>query len=159
MPVWYKSSFFLGGHLEKKSRFAGHEIFLRFEVDLDFSRPWFSEIKVQIRRPLNVICLMTSHNNSKMNRLLTYCVRSTWKIEYLFLIRDRKMRNDIKTKPCFINDVLYRNWSCPVFKKGVQNWFNFYFQKFNKFLTAWHQFIDNGFFWVSMLILDKNLGM
>ena len=29
----------LGGDLEKKSRFAGPDIFLRFEVDLDFSRP------------------------------------------------------------------------------------------------------------------------
>ena len=27
------------------------DIFLRFEADLDFSRPWFSEIKVQIKRP------------------------------------------------------------------------------------------------------------
>ena len=30
----------------KKIRSAGTEIFLRFEVDLNFSRPWFSEIKV-----------------------------------------------------------------------------------------------------------------
>jgi hypothetical protein len=42
----------LGGDLEKKSRFAGPEIFLRFETDLDFSRPGFSEIKVQIKRPI-----------------------------------------------------------------------------------------------------------
>ena len=28
-----------GYNLEKKSRFAGPEIFLRFEADLDFSRP------------------------------------------------------------------------------------------------------------------------
>ena len=28
--------------------------FLRFEADLDFSRPWFSEIKVQIKRPILV---------------------------------------------------------------------------------------------------------
>ena len=32
-------AFFLGGDLEKKSRFAGPDIFLRFEADLDFSRP------------------------------------------------------------------------------------------------------------------------
>ena len=32
-------AFYLGGDLEKKSRFAGPEIFLRFEVELDFSRP------------------------------------------------------------------------------------------------------------------------
>ena len=44
-------AFFLGGDLEKKSRFAGPEIFLRFEADLDFSRPGFLEIKVQIKRP------------------------------------------------------------------------------------------------------------
>ena len=35
----------------KKSRFAGPEIFLRFEADLGFSRPCFSEIKKQIKRP------------------------------------------------------------------------------------------------------------
>ena len=35
----------------KKSRFAGPEFFLRFEADLDFSRPGFLEIKVQIKRP------------------------------------------------------------------------------------------------------------
>ena len=28
--LWYKPSFFLGGDLEKKSRFAGPEFFLRF---------------------------------------------------------------------------------------------------------------------------------
>ena len=44
-----------GGDLEKKSRFAGPEIFLRFEADLDFSRPGFSEIKVQIKRPMVMI--------------------------------------------------------------------------------------------------------
>ena len=32
---------------EKKFRCARPEIFLRFETDLNFSRPWFSEIKVQ----------------------------------------------------------------------------------------------------------------
>ena len=32
--------------------FAGPENFLRFETDVGFSRPWFSEIKVQIKRPL-----------------------------------------------------------------------------------------------------------
>ena len=30
---------------------AGTDIFLRFETDLNFSRPWFSEIKVQIKWP------------------------------------------------------------------------------------------------------------
>ena len=35
----------------KKFRFPGPEIFLRFETDLNFSRPRFSEIKVQIKRP------------------------------------------------------------------------------------------------------------
>ena len=49
--LWYKSSFFSRWRPRKKSRFAGPEIFLRFEADLDFSRPWFSEIKVQIKRP------------------------------------------------------------------------------------------------------------
>ena len=32
--------------------FAGTETFLRFEADLDFSRPRFSEIKVQIKRAI-----------------------------------------------------------------------------------------------------------
>ena len=36
---------------EKKFRCAGPEIFLRFETDLNFSRPWFLEIKVQIKWP------------------------------------------------------------------------------------------------------------
>ena len=36
---------------EKKFRCPGPEIFLRFETDLNFSRPWFSEIKVQIKWP------------------------------------------------------------------------------------------------------------
>ena len=36
---------------EKKFRCAGPEIFLRFEADLNFSRPWVSEIKVQIKWP------------------------------------------------------------------------------------------------------------
>ena len=33
-------------------RFARPEIFLSFEASLDFSSPWFSEIKVQIKRPI-----------------------------------------------------------------------------------------------------------
>ena len=37
-------------HPEKKSRFSANEFFLGFEIDLDFSRPWFSEIRVQIKR-------------------------------------------------------------------------------------------------------------
>ena len=37
---------------EKKFRCAGPEIFLRFETDLNFSRPRFSEIKVQIKWPM-----------------------------------------------------------------------------------------------------------
>ena len=39
------------GDKQKKSHYAGPEIFLRFETDLKFSRPWFSKIKVQIKRP------------------------------------------------------------------------------------------------------------
>ena len=38
-------AFFLSGDLEKKSRFAGPEIFLRCEADLDFSKPWFFRIQ------------------------------------------------------------------------------------------------------------------
>ena len=36
---------------EKKFSSAGPEIFLRFETDLNFSRPSFSEMKVQIKWP------------------------------------------------------------------------------------------------------------
>ena len=46
----------------KKSRCAGPEIFLRFETDLNCSRPRFSEINVQIKRLISwlqsVICSM-----------------------------------------------------------------------------------------------------
>ena len=41
----------------KKSRFAGPEIFLRFETDLDFLRPCISEIKVQIKRASDELIL------------------------------------------------------------------------------------------------------
>ena len=37
----------------KKSSFTEPEIFLGFEIDLDFSRSWFSEIRVQIERLKN----------------------------------------------------------------------------------------------------------
>ena len=40
-------AFFQGGDLEKNPGLQ----YLKFEADLDFSRPWFSEIKVQIKRP------------------------------------------------------------------------------------------------------------
>jgi hypothetical protein len=36
---------------KKKSRFAKPKIFLGYEIDFDFSRPRFSEIRVQIKRP------------------------------------------------------------------------------------------------------------
>ena len=42
---------------EKKFRCAGPEIFLRFETDLNFSRPWFSEIKVQIKWPTLIFAM------------------------------------------------------------------------------------------------------
>ena len=40
-----------GDKLKKKSRFVVPKIFLRLESDLNLSRPWFSEIRVQIKRP------------------------------------------------------------------------------------------------------------
>ena len=46
LGLWHKSSYL---DTKKKTRFAGPEIFLKFEADLDFSRPWFSDIKVQIK--------------------------------------------------------------------------------------------------------------
>ena len=48
IKVWKQPASFC--RPRKKSRFVGPEIFLRFEADLDFSRPWFSEIKAQIKR-------------------------------------------------------------------------------------------------------------
>ena len=51
--LWYKSEKNSGDKLKKNQVYwkkfscAGPEIFLRFETDLNFSRPWFSEIKVQ----------------------------------------------------------------------------------------------------------------
>ena len=57
--------FFQGLDVKKKARFTHKleknqvtnwsEIFLKFETDLNFSRPWFSEIKVQIKRPTAII--------------------------------------------------------------------------------------------------------
>ena len=49
----------------KKSRYPEPEIFLGFKTYLDFSRTWFSEIRVQIKRPtvsrkykLNTFCIL-----------------------------------------------------------------------------------------------------
>ena len=57
--LWYKSEKKSrwqteknSGLLKKKFMCAGPEIFLRFEADLNFSRPWFSEIKVQNKWPI-----------------------------------------------------------------------------------------------------------
>ena len=54
--LWYKSEKNLvdklkknSGLLKKKIRYVGPEFLLRFETDLNFSRPWFSEMKVQIK--------------------------------------------------------------------------------------------------------------
>ena len=42
-------AFFLGGDLEKRSRFAGPEIFLRFEADLDFQDLDFQKSRCRIK--------------------------------------------------------------------------------------------------------------
>ena len=46
----------------KKNRFAGPEIFQRFETDLNFL---FSEIKVQIKRPnaVDIFCVRETFND------------------------------------------------------------------------------------------------
>ena len=44
-------AFFSRWRPRKNPGFQDLNFFLRFETDLDFSRPWFSEIKVQIKRP------------------------------------------------------------------------------------------------------------
>ena len=51
----------------KKSRFAWPEIFLRCEADLDFSRHWFSDIKVQIKRPHDVHMIIDHILNMDIN--------------------------------------------------------------------------------------------
>ena len=56
-----------GDKLKKKSMCAGPEIFLRFETDLNFSRPWFSEIKVQIKRQTVIFGNLYLSNHSFFN--------------------------------------------------------------------------------------------
>ena len=72
-------AFFSRWRPRKKSRFAGPEIFLRFEADLDFSRPWFSEIKVQIKSPCNDptrlfhFCrIIKGQNNTQLRSMKNY---------------------------------------------------------------------------------------
>ena len=48
--LYIKWSFLTTGRLPKKSSCEGPDIFLRLETDLNFSRPQFLEIKVQIKR-------------------------------------------------------------------------------------------------------------
>ena len=55
---------------EKKFRCAGPEIFLRFKTDLNFSRPWFSEIKVQNKRP-TVYCVTLHRPYIQSHHILT----------------------------------------------------------------------------------------
>ena len=51
LDLYHKPEKNPGDKLKKKSRCAGPEIFLRLETDLNFSRPRFYEIKVQLKRP------------------------------------------------------------------------------------------------------------
>ena len=81
-------AFFSRWRSRKKSRFAGPEIFLRFETNLDISRPWFSEIKVQIKRPYVRL----------VNRLLYClnkfgcCTKCTWHLN-IFVFHKMKMHH------------------------------------------------------------------
>ena len=50
-PKYHLLKHFLIFFIEKKFRCEGPEIFLSFKRDLNFSRHWFSEIKVQIKWP------------------------------------------------------------------------------------------------------------
>ena len=65
--LYHKPEKFPGDKLKKKLRFAGPEIFLRFETDLNLSRPWFSEIKVQMKWPTDPLWQIWRNNylNSK----------------------------------------------------------------------------------------------
>ena len=44
LDLYHKPAKNPGDKMKKKNRCAGPEIFLRFEADLDFSRPLFSEM-------------------------------------------------------------------------------------------------------------------
>ena len=52
LQVWHQA-FLQGGDMVRKSRFSESKSFLGFEVDNDFSRPWFSEIRVQLKGRLS----------------------------------------------------------------------------------------------------------
>ena len=56
--IWEFEGYREESQIRKKYRFAGPEVFLRFDADLYSLRPRFSEIKVQNKRP-----------NSKPNQL------------------------------------------------------------------------------------------
>ena len=65
---------------EKKFRYAGPEIFLRFETDLNFSRPWFPEIKVQIKWPNEYQKILTHPSYFQILQIF-YCPKLFYVLE------------------------------------------------------------------------------
>ena len=111
----FKSSFFSRRSPWKKSRFAGPENFLRFETDLDFSRPWFSEIKVQIKRPCIVstpqitvfalyiyyIYLQCTNSDLTTSDWFIYSSLTKWDSSW-FSYKDKNRLSGYRSGPSFI---------------------------------------------------------
>ena len=71
--LWKKSWVYT---INLKKRIAEPDIFLGFEIELDLSRPWFSEIRVQIIRPI------VTH---------TFFVCSSWQVVIILVIMHNKI--------------------------------------------------------------------
>ena len=76
--------------------------FLMFEADLDFSRPWFSEIKVQIKKPN-----MKFDRRDNLKMKLNFCVR----FKYWWLLA-----TSYKRSMCFWRK--FSEWEEEMQKKG-----------------------------------------
>ena len=90
--ISFKSEKYPGDKLKKKSRFAGPEIFLRFEADLAFSRAWFSEIKVQIKRPNVHYHLSTCKSWWIMMSCTKKWDKITSFVNHCYIIREQRAR-------------------------------------------------------------------
>ena len=66
---------------EKKSKCAGPEIFLTFETNLNSWRPWFSEIKAQIKEPTVSLKLCFSSRCSNSLKTLPASIYLSSRVE------------------------------------------------------------------------------
>ena len=64
LGLCYKSEKIQLPNLKKTSGLQNLKFFLGFEIDLDFSRPWFSEIRVQIKRLIEKFVLENLVNST-----------------------------------------------------------------------------------------------